>query len=227
MWGIRLVISRKLGSSVIIEVWADVVCPWCFIGKRRLERAIAALPGLPELEVVHRVFQLDPGAISEGRLTIDVLASKYGLDAVGVQNIIRQVESAGAAEGLTMRLLETQSGNTAFAHQLILWAQQQGSGQELLDGIFSGYFENASPIFTVDELMPFVSAAGLNTEGAREVIAAGSYRSAVAADLEIAAQFGATGVPFFVFDRRFGISEAQPFEVFVETFAKALESPLI
>jgi predicted DsbA family dithiol-disulfide isomerase len=74
--------------------------------------------------------------------------------------------------------------------------------------------------------MPFVRAAGLDAEVAREVIAAGSYQSAVAADLEMAAQFGATGVPFFVFDRRFGISGAQPFEVFVETITKALESPL-
>ena len=210
---------------MIIEVWADVVCPWCFIGKRRLERAIAALPELPELEVVHRAFQLDPGAISEGGLTVDLLASKYGLDAAGVKNMIGQVDSAGATEGLTMRLLETLRGNTAVAHQLILWAQQQGSGQALLEGIFSGYFENALPIFTIDELIPFVSAAGLDTEGAREVITAGSYRSAVTADLEMAAQFGATGVPFFVFDRRFGISGAQPFEVFIETFANALESP--
>ena len=210
---------------MIIEVWADVVCPWCFIGKRRLERAIAALPELPELEVVHRAFQLDPGAISEGGLTVDLLASKYGLDAAGVRNMLGQVDSAGATEGLTMRLLETLRGNTAVAHQLILWAQQQGRGQELLEGIFSGYFENALPIFTLDELMPFVSAAGLDTEASREVIAAGSYQSAVSADLEMAAQFGATGVPFFVFDRRFGISGAQPFEVFTETFAKALESP--
>ena len=210
---------------MIIEVWADVVCPWCFIGKRRLERAIAALPELPELEVVHRAFQLDPGAISEGGLTVDLLASKYGLDAAGVRNMLGQVDSAGATEGLTMRLLETLRGNTAVAHQLILWAQQQGSGQALLEGIFSGYFENALPIVTIDELIPFVSAAGLDTEGAREVITAGSYRSAVTADLEMAAQFGATGVPFFVFDRRFGISGAQPFEVFIETFANALESP--
>ncbi|MSY17596.1 MAG: DsbA family oxidoreductase, partial [Actinobacteria bacterium] len=166
---------------MIIEVWADVVCPWCFIGKRRLERAIAALPELSELEVVHRAFQLDPGAISEGGLTVDLLASKYGLDPAGVRSMLGQVDSAGATEGLTMRLLETQRGNTAVAHQLILWAQQQGSGQALLEGIFSGYFENARPIFTVDELMAFVSAAGLDTEGAREVITAGSYRSAVAA----------------------------------------------
>ena len=211
---------------MIIEVWADVVCPWCFIGKRRLERAIAVLPELPELEVVHRAFQLDPGAISEGGLTVDLLASKYGLDPEGVRSMLGQVDSAGATEGLTMRLHETQRGNTSFAHQLILWAQQQGSGQELLEGIFSGYFENALPIFTIDELMPFVRAAGLDAEVAREVIAAGSYQSAVAADLEVAAQFGATGVPFFVFDRRFGISGAQPFEVFVETITKALESPL-
>ena len=132
-----------------------------------------------------------------------MLAIRYGLDAAGVKNMIGQVDSAGAIEDLNMRLLQTQRGNTSFAHQLILWAQQQGSGQELLGGIFSGFFENALPIFTIDELIPFVSAAGLDTEGAREVITAGSYQSAVAADLEMAAEFGATGVPFFVFYRRF------------------------
>lgn len=203
-----------------IELWSDVVCPWCFIGKRRLEHALAD-SGLTEVEVVHRAFQLDPHATTEGRHTVEVIASKYGTDVAGAEEMMGQVTKVALGEGLSFRLLDTTSGNTELAHELLLWAQDQGRGQELLEGLCSAYFERSEPVFTREELLPHVAAVGLDVEEARAAIDSGAYRARVAEDVDLARQFGANGVPFFVFDRRYGISGAQPLEAFVQTLREA------
>lgn len=199
-----------------IEVWSDVVCPWCFIGKRRLERALADAC-LTDVEVVHRAFQLDPSATTDGRRTVEVIARKYGTDVAGAEQMMGQVTAVASGEGLAYRLLDTTSGNTELAHEVLLWAQDQGRGQELLERLFAAYFEHAQSIFTLEDLLPHVSAVGLDADQARAAVASGVYRGRVAEDLDLARQFGATGVPFFVFDRRYGISGAQPREVFAQT----------
>ncbi len=203
-----------------IEVWSDVVCPWCFIGKRRLEHALAD-SGLTDVEVVHRAFQLDPHATTEGRRTVEVIASKYGTDVAGAEEMMGQVTKVALGEGLSYRLLDTTSGNTELAHELLLWAQDQGRGQELLERLYSAYFERAEPVFTREELLPHVAAVGLDVGEARAAIDSGVYRARVAEDVDLARQFGANGVPFFVFDRRYGISGAQPLEAFVQTLREA------
>ena len=200
-----------------VEVWSDVVCPWCFIGKRRLESALAA-EGISDVEVVHRAFQLDPTARTEGQRTVEVLARKYGMDAAGSAQMMDNVSRVAAGEGLSYRLAETVSGNTELAHRVLLWAQDSGRGQELLERLYTAYFEQAEPVFTIDDLLPHVQAVGLDADGARAAASdTGEYAQRVRDDLELARSFGATGVPFFVFDRRYGISGAQPLEAFVET----------
>ena len=206
-----------------IEIWSDVVCPWCFIGKRRLERALASV-GVTDAVITHRAFQLDPSATTEGRRTVDVLAAKYGLDEAGVKQMMGQVTEVAASEGLDYRLLDGISGNTVLAHRLLLWAQEQGRAQQLLELLYSAYFESARPVFTLDQLLPYVSEAGLDADAARIAMDSGAYSAEVEADAELARAFGANGVPFFVFDRKYGISGAQPFEVFVQTIEKAGES---
>jgi len=206
-----------------IEIWSDVVCPWCFIGKRRLERALAAT-SVTDAVITHRAFQLDPSATTEGRRTVDVLASKYRLDDAGVRQMMGQVTEVAAIEGLDYRLLDGVSGNTVLAHRVLLWAQEQGKAQQLLELLYSAYFEGAKPVFTLDELMPYVSEAGLDAHAARIAMDAGAFTAEVESDAELARAFGANGVPFFVFDRKYGISGAQPFEVFVETITKTAEA---
>ena len=205
-----------------IEIWSDVVCPWCFIGKRRLERALATV-GVSDAVITHRAFQLDPSATTEGRRTVDVLAAKYGLDEAGVKEMMGQVTEVAATEGLNYRLLDGISGNTVLAHRLLLWAQEQGRAQELLELLYSAYFEGAKPVFTLEDLLPYVSEAGLDASAAGIAMESGAYAAEVESDAELARAFGANGVPFFVFDRKYGISGAQPFEVFVQTISKSLE----
>lgn len=207
-----------------IEVWSDVVCPWCFIGKRRLEQALAD-SGRTDVEIVHRAFQLDPHATTEGRRTVDVLASKYGTDVAGAEQMMGQVTAVARGEGLSYRLMDTTSGNTELAHEVLLWAQDQGRGQDLLERLFTAYFERAEPVFTWEDLLPHVAAAGLDVVQAREAIGSALYRRRVAEDVALARQFGANGVPFFVFDRRCGISGAQPLEAFVQTLREVSSTP--
>jgi predicted DsbA family dithiol-disulfide isomerase len=207
-----------------IEVWTDVVCPWCYVGKRRLDQALDAFEGRADVTVVHRAFQLDPNAITRGQLMTDLIAEKYGTDRAGAAEMMRNVSDIAATVGLNYRLDETVSGNTRDAHRLLLWAQDHGKAQELLDSMYSGYFEQAKPVFVVDDLLPFAAAVDLDVDAARAMLSGDRYISEVTADQELASQFGANGVPFFVFDRTYGISGAQPLEAFVATLEKAAGS---
>lgn len=205
-----------------VEVWSDVVCPWCFIGKRRLDLALASFDG--EVTVTHRAFQLNPGALTEGQLTVDMLASKYGVSPQQAAEMQANVSEVAASVGLDYHLDRTVSGNTRDAHRLILWAQDQGAAGTLLESIYSAYFEHARPVFTSDDLIPMAIESGLDGEAARAMLASDAYIEQVHADQDLAGQFGASGVPFFVFDRRYGISGAQPLEVFEQTLRKAAEA---
>jgi predicted DsbA family dithiol-disulfide isomerase len=154
--------TQDSAEPIVIEVWADIVCPWCFIGKRRLEQALEARDDRDRFVVLHRAFQLDPSAVSEGLSTTDVLSAKYGVsdaDAIAMQENVSEV---AASVGLKYQLGETISGNTMLAHRLALWAQEQGDAQPFIESTYRGYFEQGKPIFTVDELMPFVADAGLD-----------------------------------------------------------------
>lgn len=208
-----------------IEVWSDVVCPWCYLGKRRLEAVLEATD--IDAEVVHRAFQLDPGARTEGRSTVDVLAAKYGVDAAAAEAMMANVTEAARSEGLEYRLLDTVSGNTADAHRLVLWAQSEhgpAAGQRLMERILRTYFCEALPVFTPTQLLPLAGEEGLDVAAAEAMLAGEAQRQQVADDQRLAAHLGATGVPFFVIDRRIGIPGAQPREVFEQALRQAAET---
>lgn len=211
----------RASAPMEIEVWSDVVCPWCYIGKRRLEQALADHDG--PVRITHRAFQLDPSARSEGRRTVEVLASKYQVSIEQSLAMMANVTQAAEQSDLEYRLEETVSGNTMNAHRLLLWAQQQGRAQNLLESLYAGYFTHQQPIFTVGELMPFVVQAGLEAADAEAMLSTDAFADQVRQDQELAASLGAKGVPFFVIDRRYGISGAQPLEVFQQTLAAAVE----
>lgn len=205
-----------------IEVWSDVVCPWCYIGKRRLEQALASHPG--PVAITHRAYQLDPGALSEGRRTVEVLARTYQVSEQQAASMMSDVTVAAADVGLDYQLEQTRSGNTRDAHRLILWAQQQGAAQPLLESIYAGYFTEGLPVFGVEDLMPFVASVGLDADQARAMLETDAFDTAVQQDQQLASRLGANGVPFFVFNRAYGISGAQPLEVFERTLAQASAS---
>ena len=202
-----------------IDVWSDVVCPWCFIGRRRLQKAIARIGA--EVTVKHRAFQLQPD-LQETVPTKELLASKYRISEVEVQSMQSNVCSIADGEGLCYDLSETQSGNTRDAHRLLLWAESCGKQDELLELMYSSYFEKKRSLFSHQDLLSITDACGIKEEEARAILNSESYQAECDADIALARQLGITGVPFYAIDMRYGISGAQPDEVFFETLKEAM-----
>ena len=203
-----------------IEIWSDVVCPWCYIGKRRLESALADHPG--DVEIVWRSFQLDPGTPREVTQTVaEYLGSKYGGGAAAGQAMIDNVEAVAAGEGLIYRLGEASRVNTLDAHRLLHLARERGVQGELKEALLSAYFTEARIISDADVLQDLGQKVGLDPLEITELLEGDRFRDEVFADAEMAAAYGANAVPFFVFDGRFAISGAQPKEVFEQALARA------
>lgn len=208
---------------MIIEVWSDVVCPWCFIGRRRLQKAIANLPTGTEVQVEHRAFQLNPAA-NETVSTQKMLAEKYRVSPDQVTQMQANVCQIADGEGLCYDLSETLSGNTKDAHRLLLWANAKNKQDELLEAMYSSYFEKSGSLFDHQVLSDLAASVGLEKADALNLLSSSHFAGEVDVDQQTAQQFGANGVPFYVIDRKFAISGAQPQEIFDQTLEKALNS---
>ena len=205
-----------------VEVWSDVVCPWCYIGKRRLEAALERFPHRDEVEVVWRSFQLDPG-VPEGetRPTLPALAAKYGRSVDEMRGMQAQVEQVAAGEGLEYHLADTLTGNTLLAHQALHLAAEHGKRNELKERLLHAYFEQGRSVFDVDALVPLAVEVGLDEDEVRAALADRRYLAAVHEDAATARALGATGVPFFVVDRKYGAAGAQPAELLLQILERA------
>ncbi len=203
-----------------IEVWSDVICPWCYIGKRRLERALAEFP--EEVELVWRSFQLDPGAPTvPAERVAEHLGRKYGGGPAAGRAMIDNVEAVAAGEGLVYRLHQAQRVNTMDAHRLIQLAAESGHQSELTEALMAAYFTEARNIADHVVLREIAEAAGLDGAEVGAVLGSDRYREEVEADIAQAAAYGSNGVPFFVFDGVFAVSGAQPSELFRQVLERA------
>lgn len=205
---------------MIIDVWSDVVCPWCFIGKRRLEKALAGFPDREKITIRHRAFQLQPDAQDVVK-TSEHLAEKYGASPDQVKEMQANVCAVADGEGLCYNLDETLSGNTFDAHRLLLWAATIDKQDELLEAMYSSYFEKSRPLFSHADLVGVAVSVGIDADAADDVLRSHAFADEVIGDRNLASQLGASGVPFFVFDMKYGISGAQPLEAFTQTLQKA------
>ena len=205
-----------------IEIWSDVVCPWCFIGKRRLEKALASTGY--DAEIVYRSFQLDPAAPTQPVQSVaEHLGAKYGGGPAAGQQMIERTEAVAAEEGLLFRLGEAQRVNTVDAHRLLHLALEESPETQarLKEELLSAYFLRAENVADHDVLRAAAAVVGLDADRVEEVLGSTEYADAVEADIREAAGLGATGVPFFVIDRRYGVSGAQPVETFVQVLERA------
>ena len=209
-----------------IEVWSDLVCPWCYIGRRQLDIALESFEHRGEVTIWHRAYQLNPQAGTQTQATTEMLAEKYGVSVQEARDMQRGVTDAAASVGLHYQLDRTLSGNTRDGHRLVLWAQDQShsTGELLLNTVFSAYFEQGASIFGIDELTAFAIGAGLDGDAARALLTGDEYADFVYRDQEIARTLGCTGVPFFVLDERFGVTGAQSSELFASALAQAWEA---
>jgi predicted DsbA family dithiol-disulfide isomerase len=211
---------------MIIDIWSDVVCPWCFIGKRRLEKALSQFEHRDEVVIRHRAFQLQPD-IETTQPTKAYLAEKYRMAESQVEEMQANVCAIADGEGLCYNLDGTLSGNTFDAHRLLLWAETIGKQDELLEVMYSAYFEKSLPLFSHDDLIKVCAATGIKEEDVRAILDSDDFASQVLEDRALATQLGASGVPFFVFDMKYGISGAQPLEAFTQTLNTAWQESLV
>ncbi|GAA2276880.1 DSBA oxidoreductase [Streptomyces ruber] len=208
-----------------VEIWSDIACPWCYVGKARFEKALDAFPHRDGVEVVHRSFELDPGrAKGDVEPVVRMLAKKYGMSEEQARAGEENLGAQAAAEGLAYRTEGRDNGNTFDMHRLLHFAKEHGRQDELLQNLYRANFAEERSVFADadDRLVELAVEAGLDADAARAVLADPSaYADDVRADEREAAALGANGVPFFVIDRKYGVSGAQPAEVFTRALTQA------
>ena len=200
-----------------IEIWSDVVCPWCYIGKRRFEAALGAFEHRDQVQVTSRSFELDPSAPRS--LDVDGtthLAQKYGVSVEEARAMQQNIVDLAAAEGLELRFDIARRGNSFDAHRLLHLAAEYGLQWELKERLMRGYFTEGVPIGEPAALERLATEVGLPAENVLNVLDSDRYAEDVREDERTAAAFEISGVPFFVVDRSIGVSGAQPPEVLDE-----------
>jgi predicted DsbA family dithiol-disulfide isomerase len=204
-----------------IDIWSDLVCPWCYIGKRRFEKALARVDRPERIDVIHRSFQLDP-TMPKGQLFRhrDVLMKKYGMTESQVAAAQSRLVDVARADGLDYHLSRTHTGNTLDAHRLVHLGREQGIQDAVIERLFRAHFTELRSLFDDDSLRALADEAGLT--GARELLESDRFAADVVADQREANRLGANGVPFFVFDGRYAVSGAQSVEVFTDALSRLL-----
>ena len=211
-----------------VEIWSDVFCPFCYIGKRHFEEALAQFPGRDDVEIVWRSFQLDPSApVESPEVTQDRLARKFG-DAERARAMSDHVARMAAEVGLRYDFDRTPVTNSFDAHRLGHLAAAHGLGDAAEERLFAAYFTEGRHVGRHDTLIELGGEIGLDKEEVAAMLAGDDYADAVRADIAEAAALGISGVPFFVFERTYGVSGAQPSAAFLDvlTTVRAERHPL-
>lgn len=208
-----------------IDIWSDVACPWCAVGRAHLEQALATYrqdPTAPEVSIRWRSFELDPSApaLHEGDY-VQRLADKYGMPRAKADQMVREMEARGRALGLPFDFSDMHPGNTFHAHRLLHLAHERGVQDALKKRLFDAYFGEGAAVGQPEVLVPLAVDVGLDEAEVREVLGSNRYAEEVRADEQTARQLGVRGVPFFVIDRKVGISGAQPAEVLLKCLRDA------
>ncbi len=203
-----------------VEIWSDVICPWCYIGKHRFEQALAGFGHAGQVQVRYRSFELDESFPADRTEPVaQVLAAKYRMTAGQAAEAEEAMAARAAADGLAYTA-DRALGRTFDAHRLVHLAAEQDLAGPLLTSLYAAYFGVGQPVFAAAELTRVAARTGLDPARAEQVLAGPDYGDAVRADEAQARELGISGVPFVVIDRRYGVSGAQPAEV----FARALET---
>ncbi|MDQ1636045.1 MAG: hypothetical protein QOJ32_2854 [Frankiaceae bacterium] len=205
-----------------IDIWSDVVCPWCYIGKRRFESALAEFPHAAEVDVVWHSFELDPDAERSTDIPpAERLAAKYGLTVEQAQEANHKLTATAADEGLEFHLDEARSGNSFDAHRLLHLAADSGVQGQLKERLLRAYFTERVAIGDPAELARLAVEVGLDADAVARVLDSDEYAEDVRADEAQAHSYGISGVPFFVVDDKYGISGAQPVDLFSQALHQA------
>lgn len=211
---------------MVVEIWSDIACPWCYIGKRRFEQALGEFEHADDVQVIWRSFELDPSAPDElqGERAAR-LAAKYGMSVEQAREAERRMVDTAAAEGLDFRFDLARSGRTFDAHRVVHLAHEHGRGDEAKERLLRAYFTEGELMGDHDSLVRLAAEAGLDEGEVRSALAGDRYAAAVRDDERTAMELGITAVPTFVIDRAIGVSGAQPPAALLEFLRQGWNSP--
>ena len=208
--------------SVKVDIWSDIACPWCYVGKRRFEKAVAAFDG--DVEVEYHSFELAPDTpVDFDGSEVDFLSNHKGIPVEQTRQMLTQMTELAATEGLHYDYDALQHTNTRLAHQALHLAKKHDKQTELKERLLKAYFEQGRHVGRVEELADLAADVGLDRDEVVRELNAGTYADAVDADIDQAVEYGIGGVPFFVIDGRYGVSGAQQPEVFLQALTRASE----
>ena len=211
-------------NKLRVDVWSDIACPWCFVGKRRLEAALSQLPERDQVQVVWHAFELDPNAPRErdgSESYAQRLAKKYGSPVAQAQARITSMTQAAKADGIDFDFEHIRPGNTFDAHRLLHLAEERGLQDAVKERFLLAYLSEGAAIGDPRTLQRLATDAGLPADEVREVLDGNSYAEAVRADEQHARELGINGVPFFVLDERLAVSGAQPAALLLSALEQA------
>lgn len=205
-----------------VEIWSDFVCPFCYIGRRRFEAALERFPHRENVEIIYRSFELDPNAkVDAGHDVHDMLASKYGMSREQAKSMNENVSRQAQDVGLTYRFDTMVVTNTFDAHRLAYFAAARGKMEQMTERLLRAYFTDSKHIGNRSTLAALAAEIGLDEAEAAAMLAGEAYAQDVRGDEAEAARLGIRGVPYFVLDRKYAVSGAQPSEVFLSALEKA------
>jgi predicted DsbA family dithiol-disulfide isomerase len=211
-------------AKLRIDIWSDIACPWCYVGKRRLEQALGRFAHRGEVEIVWRAFELDPSAprVRDGSQSYaERLARKYGTAPDQAQEMIDRMVGTAAADGVALRFDHIRPGNTFDAHRLLHLAHVRGVQDALKERLLRAYLTEGQAIGDPEVLAPLAREVGLDDAEVQDVLGSERYAAEVRGDEALARELGIQGVPFFVLARRLGVSGAQPVEVLLAALERA------
>lgn len=205
-----------------IEIWSDFMCPFCYIGKRRLENVLEQFPHRNEVKFEFKSFELDPNAeVETGKTNTEYLASKYNISKEQAQGMNAQMNANARTAGLEYNIDAMVPTNSFAAHRLTHWAKSQDKALELSERLFQAVFIEGKHVGNHEVLLQLAEEVGLDRSEAAVILESNQFAEQVRADQAEGEQLGIRGVPFFVLDRKFAISGAQPDEVFLDAIQKA------
>jgi len=208
--------ANGYGAGVKIEIWSDIACPWCYIGKVRFENALSRYEHAADVEVVWRAFQLQPDAPRDNApSTVEHLTEKYGRSREATLEMMQRVTDVAAEEGLSYQLERAVAANTFDAHRLAKLGEAEGAGEAVMVRLMQAYQSEGANVADPETLVRLGREAGLEEAAVRDLLAGDAFAAEVEADFARARSFGVSGVPFFVIDEQHGISGAQPSEFFL------------
>lgn len=204
-----------------IDIWSDIACPWCTVGRQNLKRALADFDG--EVEIRWRSFELDPGAapVKTGDYAT-LLAAKYSMPVAKAQGWLQDMRDRGEPMGLSFDFDALQAGNTFLAHQLLHFASKHDLQDAMKARLFDAYFAEGRLMSDLETLVELAAEVGLEADTVREVLTDERYGPEVRSDEQLASQLGIRGVPFFVIDQKYALNGAQPPEVLLQALTQAV-----